>query len=476
MATATLIANGLELRLQVMNFEPRITVGEELSSLPQLQFLQISRQDVLNYFNNTWNLTEILFSALEESAFYRAPYHQLRHPLIFYYAHPAVLYINKLRVAGLLSDPIDPYFEEIFEVGVDEMSWDDMSKNDMEWPSLKEVAVYRRRVYLTVKELIDSHPELDPAKGFLQDRPGWALAMCFEHERIHLETSSVLIRELPLKFLKKPAQWPSSLPGSGSSPVNDWFAVEAANITLGKPADHPTFGWDNEYGFREERVRAFDVSRYLISNLEFLDFVKGGGYREPAYWSETGWKWRQFRNSKWPAFWVPDGPQGLNKFKLRTIFEVIDFERSWPAIVNFHEAQAYCAWKTSQDKAPAPYRLPTEAEQQSLRRHASGENAWNFGLIQGSESPVDAHVSKAGVGDVFGNVWQWSQDTFNPLPGFRAHRYYEDFSSPCFDGQHHMIFGGSFVSTGDLACEWARFHFRPHFFQHAGFRICRRAA
>lgn len=31
------------------------------------------------------------------------------------------VYINKFRVAGLLSDPLNPYFEHIFETGVDEM-------------------------------------------------------------------------------------------------------------------------------------------------------------------------------------------------------------------------------------------------------------------------------------------------------------------------------------------------------------------
>ena len=50
-----------------------------------------------------------------EEPFYRPPYHNLRHPLIFYYAHPAVLYVNKLRVAGVLADPLNAYFETIFE-------------------------------------------------------------------------------------------------------------------------------------------------------------------------------------------------------------------------------------------------------------------------------------------------------------------------------------------------------------------------
>lgn len=57
--------------------------------------------------------------------------------MIFYYAHPAALYVNKLRVAGLLDEGVNAEFEHIFETGVDEMAWDDLSKNDMLWPRVR---------------------------------------------------------------------------------------------------------------------------------------------------------------------------------------------------------------------------------------------------------------------------------------------------------------------------------------------------
>jgi putative 4-mercaptohistidine N1-methyltranferase len=76
-----------------------------------------------------------------------------------------------------------------------------------------------------------------------------------------------------------------------------------------------------------------------------------------------------------------------------------------------------------------------------------------------------------GIHDAYGNVWQWIEDAFHPLEDFAIHPYYTDFSAPCFDGEHQMILGGSFISTGDEASIWSRFHFRPHFFQHAGFRV-----
>ena len=62
---------------------------------------------------------------------------------------------------------------------------------------------------------------------------------------------------------------------------------------------------------------------------------------------------------------------------------------------------------------------------------------------------------------------------FVPLPGFKVHPIYDDFSAPCFDGKHQTLIGGSFISTGDELSRFARFHFRPHFMQHAGFRVAR---
>ena len=58
-----------------------------------------------------------MFAGLNgEEPFYRPPVHGLRHPQIFYYGHTPCLYINKLRVSGVLDKPVDAYFESIFEV------------------------------------------------------------------------------------------------------------------------------------------------------------------------------------------------------------------------------------------------------------------------------------------------------------------------------------------------------------------------
>ena len=48
-------------------------------------------------------------------------------------------------------------------------------------------------------------------------------------------------------------------------------------------------------------------------------------------------------------------------------------------------------------------------------------------------------ANSMGLYDVYGNVWEWVEDQFNGLPGFKTHHLYDDFSSPCFDGRHTMM-------------------------------------
>lgn len=471
-----------------------------LRSLPMPVLTGLRKQELKDYFENGWSLTETIFAALQgPEAFYQPPRHGLRHPLIFYYAHPAVFYVNKLRVAGLQDGPINAEFEQLFEVGVDEMSWDDMSLAEMLWPAVAEVRAYRKQVYDCVNAAIDKVYGDKESLDFHWSEQNWVLPMGMEHERIHIETSTVLVRELPLSLLRKPEEWPDSYPGSeeqGDAPAMTLKRCEGGKIQLGKSRDCPSYGWDNEYGERHANVRPFEASVSQISNGDFLEFVKAGGYREEKYWSEEGWSWRKFGNTKWPSFWVPNGPEGLHTYVLRTCFDERAMPLDWPVVVNAHEALAFANWKTeSTGDAARPFRLITEAEHWLLRNEASrtktdqrerdtvhradghflkAESEANFQFAYGSEGPSQAfRPTDQGFYDVLGNLWEWCEDHQHPFNGFEVHKYYDDFTTPCFRGEHQLIHGGSFASTGNQGSIWGRYQFRPHFFQHAGFRLVR---
>jgi 5-histidylcysteine sulfoxide synthase/putative 4-mercaptohistidine N1-methyltranferase len=437
------------------------------------------RQEILAYFRATWADYESLFELLaDESAYYLRP-EPLRHPLIFYYGHTATFFINKLRVAGLIDQRLDPQMESILAIGVDEMSWDDLDEKHYDWPSVAAVRDYRQRVKALVEQLIEKLPLQLPV-GW--DDPFWILLMGIEHERIHLETSSVLIRQLPLDKVKASADWPLCPLAQSQRPTtiqNPLLAVTGATIQLGRSHPSATYGWDNEYGNHEETVSDFHASEHLVSNSEFMAFVEDRGYENPQWWTPEGWRWCEYQKSQGrgqhPLFWRRNesGP-----WRYRALAEEIPMPWDWPVDVNYLEAKAYANWLA--DKTGQPLRLPTEAEWRrlydlSLESHyphwPCDNTPANINLAHWASSCPVTHFRHGDFFDVVGNVWQWTETAINGFEGFQVHPAYDDFSVPTFDGLHNLIMGGSWIATGNEAHRDARYAFRRHFYQHAGFRL-----
>ena len=429
--------------------------------------VQALRSEIRDYFHATCERYEQLFETLAgEHAYYRKPI-ALRHPLIFYYGHTATFFINKLVLAGLLTQRIDPKFESLFAVGVDEMSWDDLNDAHYDWPRVDAVRAYRARMREAVDKVIRNAPLELPVNW---NNPWWAIMMGIEHERIHLETSSVLIRQHALEFVRPhPAFVPCRT--SGAAPDNDLVDVPPGAVRLGKDKADPYYGWDNEYGLHQAQVPAFRAARHLVSNGEFLGFVAAGGYADDAWWQEEGRAWKSFAQADHPTFWIRDG----ERWQLRLMTEVVAMPWDWPVEVNYHEAKAFCNWKAAQTGQPV--RLPTEDEWQRLYdRSGLTEIApdqaapANIHLDHyASACPVDA-FRHGELYDVIGNVWQWTETPIYPFEGFEVHPLYDDFTTPTYDGRHNLFKGGSWISCGNEARASARYAFRRHFFQHAGFR------
>ena len=414
------------------------------------------REEIRLYFHDTADRYESLFDVLaNEEAYYVKPI-ALRHPLIFYYGHTATFFVNKLVLAGILDRRINPKFESMFAIGVDEMSWDDLNDSNYDWPEVGEVAHYRKEMRSVVDDLIRTLPVSLPI-GW--ESPWWPILMGIEHERIHLETSSVLMRQHDLKYVRPRSEW-SPCRKSGEAPVNGLVGIPEGRVSLGKK--DRTYGWDNEYGRHEANVPAFRAGRHLVSNREFLDFVQAGGYREEGCWEEEGLAWRNFSRASCPTFWVKG-----SEWKLRLMTEEVPMPWDWPVEVNYHEAKAFCNWKKTE--TGLPFRLPTEDEWHRLHDFSDPAGA-NLDLDHCASSCPVNEFRHGELYDVKGNVWQWTETAIYPFEGFRVHPLYDDFTTPTFDGRHNLIKGGSWISTGNEALPGSRYAFRRHFFQHAGFR------
>jgi 5-histidylcysteine sulfoxide synthase len=414
--------------------------------------VEAKREEIRQYFHRTFTIYEKLFEVLTDKAFYmRAD--RLRHPLIFYYGHTATFFLNKMTIAGLVKERINPHYESMFAVGVDEMSWDDLLPESFDWPSVADVKAYRDKAREVVDQAIRSLPLTLPISW---NDPFWCFLMGIEHERIHLETSTVLIRQLPLSVLKPMSFWNRCPQYSSEAPENEWLPVmhESQLVSLGKPFESPLYGWDNEYGTQTSMVAPFKASRYLVTNKEYLEFVEDGGYAKQQYWTEEGWRWANFRRAEkasHPLFWVPvleeipnvkqrissallgtgfealdsdsvsdssssvgearDAPGFRLTYRFRTMLEEMEMPWDWPVETNYLEAKAFCNWKSA--KTGMAVRLPMEDEYEVLRSEVDGDHPYwnrapgNLNLeYYCSSTPVTAFPpSPNGFYDVVGNVW-----------------------------------------------------------------------
>lgn len=439
---------------------PILTHGNEIEK----------RAEIKRYFNATYDIYEQLFECLtNDQAYYERP-EPLRHPLIFYYGHTATFFVNKLVTSKIYDSRVDENVESMMAIGVDEMSWDDLDNTDYQWPTVEAVRGFRDKVRVLVNELIDTLPLTFPIDW---ESPFWIIVMGIEHERIHLETSSVLIRQLDIKWLKPLPQW-KLCTDVGEAPENSLRDVAGREINLGRTHPSETYGWDNEYGSFSCKVESFKASQYLVSNQEFLMFVEDGGYDCDQWWTEEGIEWRNFKNATHPIFWVEDSNTDIG-YRYRALYQEINMPLNWPIEINYLEAKAFCNWLSS--KTCKKIRLPTESEWYCLRNQCIEEDHIEWDKAPGninleywaSSSPIDAFMQN-GFGDVIGNVWQWTETAIDGFKGFKVHPSYDDFSVPTFDGRHNLIKGGSWISTGNEAIADSRYAFRRHFYQHAGFR------
>ena len=426
------------------------------------------RAEILKYFHATFDIDEALLEVLKYDETFHKRADPLRHPLIFYFGHTAVFFINKLILAQLIDQRINPGFESLFSVGVDEMSWDDLNEAHYDWPTVEAVQAYRDQVRDRVDQLIQTLPLTLPITW---ESPWWVIMMGIEHARIHLETSSVLIRQLPLDHVRAHPLW-EICREAGEPPENSWCPVPSGRVQLGKARGHALYGWDNEFGEYEEQVSAFGASQMLVSHREYLGFVEDGGYSTPKWWTDEGWQWCTYEQTEHPRFWRRTGP---GTYRLRCLVEEIDMPWNWPVEVNYLEAKAFCQWQSA--VSGRSLRLPTEAEWFRLRDSLinTDQPSWSQapGNINLEHYASSCPVTKFKCGDFYdpiGNVWQWTETPINGFRGFEVHPYYDDFSTPTFDGKHNLIKGGSWISTGNEATRDARYAFRRHFYQHAGFR------
>jgi len=207
----------------------------------------------------------------------------------------------------------------------------------------------------------------------------------------------------------------------------------------------------------------------LVSNAEYLKFVRSGGYKESGkrWWTDEGWKYVTDMRVQGPRFW-------MGETHFRSMLEIIPMPWNFPVEVNNLEAEAFCNWKS--EVSGKKVRLISHEESVHLRQVAT-EETYNHNLNKyASPTPVNLFGGKVDgktVYDISGNVWRHSVSLLTIMDGFKIDPFYDDFTIPTIDGHHNHILGGSWISLGNCANVNARYGFRRHFYQFAGIRyVC----
>lgn len=278
--------------------------------------------------------------------------------------------------------------------------------------------------------------------------------LSLHHEDMHAEA---LMYTRQILGYAAPMYANHSAPMSGALPGD--IRIAGGRYTIGSvPSDG--FVFDNEKWAHEVKLKPFEIARAPVTNIEFKAFIDDGGYRKAVLWSDEGWVWRTAEGAEHPVYWLPGCTAR------RTFDRAIVLRDHEPVCnVNYHEAQAFCAW--------AGRRLPTEAEWEvaatggERRRYPWGDDASadraNADGIYGGVCDVaafEAGESPTGARQMIGNVWEWTSSAFEPYPGFCVDPY-KEYSEPWF-GTHQVLRGGAWTTRVRLiSTRWRNFY-RPH--------------
>jgi len=408
-------------------------------------------------------LTDELFSVVRPDSIYERPIPE-RHRLLFYLGHLEAFDWNLLGRNILEIDSFQKEFDRLFAFGIDPVGGGLPDDQPSDWPSIQQVRGYNQRVRETLDAALEKVSFRDTALPPLHD--GYALHVALEHRLMHAETLAYMLHQLPLesKLRQKQASPPSPPPAESGM-----VKIPAGVVTLGMARNgNGAFGWDNEFETQDVAVAEFTMDVHSVTNRQFLEFMRAGGYGERSLWSDSDWDWKTGQGIDHPISWARHGDQWF----YRAMFEEIPLPLDWPVYASHAEASAYTRWK---GKA-----LPTEAQ---FHRAAFGtpngperDYPWgneppqphlgNFNFQRWDPAPAGAFPAGAsafGVADLVGNGWEWTSTVFAPLPGFRPFPFYPGYSADFFDGKHYVIKGGSARTADALLRRSFRNWFQPHY-------------
>jgi ergothioneine biosynthesis protein EgtB len=301
-------------------------------------------------------------------------------------------------------------------------------------PTVAEVGAYRAHVDAAMAELM-AQPLAPEVLALIE--------LGLQHEQQHQELLVTDIKFILGHNPLAPAYDPEHLGpldlttehASPSPALDDWLTPAPGVHPIGH--EGPGFAFDNELPRHPVLVPAAQLRRALVTNAEYLAFMRDGGYQRHGFWHAEGWDWVRQRGINAPLYWQPDGDRP-GEWLHYTLGGLAPVDHQAPLThVSWFEAFAFCQW--------AGWRLPTEFE-------------WEA----------------AAPGLPWGQRWEWTQSAYAPYPGFAPNAGAVGEYNGKFMVNQQVLRGASFATPpGHARPTYRNFFQAPLRWQYTGIRPAR---
>ena len=356
-------------------------------------------------------------------------------------------FVLEAREAGF--QPFHPAFRELFNSYYNAVGkqFARAERGLLTRPGLAEILAYRANVDARMAGVITQ-----------ADAPTRAsIELGLHHEQQHQE---LLLMDIKYLLSRNPLAAVYSEDGAGTDNVAKplrWHARPHGLVEIGHSGAR--FHFDNETPRHRAWLTPHALASRLVSNGEYLQFMRDGGYQRATLWLADGWATREREAWSAPQYWREvDG--AWCEF---TLSGLQPLELDAPVChVSHYEADAYAQW--------AAARLPTEFEWEA----AAADNPPTEDTTASERLQPCATSNGSQFDDLFGAVWQWTRSAYLPYPGFKTPagavgEYNGKFMS------NQMVLKGSCCATPH---GHARLTYRNFFYAHqrwafSGIRLAR---